>query len=374
MRRILVTGGAGFIGSALVRFLVRGRGHEVVNLDALTYAGNPANVAAVENDSRYRFVRADIGDPAAVRRAFEEFSPDAVVHLAAESHVDRSIDTPARFLQTNVTGTFNLLQAAKEQWERMGTPERERFRFHHVSTDEVYGALGAGGSFSETSPYRPNSPYAATKAASDHLARAWHRTYGLPVVVTNCSNNYGPYQYPEKLVPLMLFRALAGRDLPVYGDGGHVRDWLFVDDHVRGLYAVLTAGRPGEMYNIGGHGECANLDLVRMLCGLLDELRPRADARSYTGQIAFVPDRPGHDRRYAIDSTKIRRELGWKPEESLETGLRKTVEWYLANDEWVRNALGSRYGGERLGRYGEALGSGGSAPDRANGRPGGGPP
>lgn len=349
MRRILVTGGAGFIGSALVRWLIRETDHEVLNFDALTYAGNPANLADVADCPRYRFLHADLADERAVRRALHEFRPDAVLHLAAESHVDRSIDAPAAFLRTNVTGTFHLLQAAREHCEGLQGEARSRFRFLHVSTDEVFGSLSAQGRFSESSPYRPNSPYAATKAASDHLVRAWHRTYGLPVLVTNCSNNYGPRQYPEKLIPLMIFRALEGADLPVYGDGGNVRDWLYVDDHVRGLLAVLDRGRIGETYNIGGHGECTNLELVHKLCAVLDELRPRGDGRGYAGQIELVQDRPGHDRRYAMDPGKVARELGWAPGESLDSGLRKTIEWYLGNGAWVRGALERGYAGERLG-------------------------
>ena len=365
MRRILVTGGAGFIGSALVRFLIRETDHEVANLDALTYAGNRANVAEAAGSPRYRFMRADLRNEAQVRELVETYRPDAIMHLAAESHVDRSIDAPADFLNTNVLGTFNLLQAARLYRDGLGGEARARFRFHHVSTDEVYGSLDETGRFSEESRYRPNSPYAATKAASDHLVRAWHRTFGLPAVMTNCSNNYGPYQYPEKLIPLMLFRALAGRSLPVYGDGGNVRDWLFVDDHVRALYLALTRGRPGEVYNVGGHGECTNLELVHTLCGLLDEMRPRADGAGYAGQIEFVPDRPGHDRRYAIDPAKIVRELGWQPRESLATGLRKTIEWYLAHADWVEEALAHGYGGQRLGL---AAAGEGRAPGRGDAR------
>ncbi len=349
MSRVLVTGGAGFIGSALVRFLIRETAHEVINLDALTYAGNLANVAAVEGNPRYRFVRLDLCDATAVGRVFSETAPDAVMHLAAESHVDRSIDSPADFIRTNLIGTFNLLQAARKHWEGLRGEARTRFRFHHVSTDEVFGSLGPDGAFSETSAYRPNSPYAATKAGADHLVRAWHHTYRLPIILTNCSNNYGPYQYPEKLIPLALAKALAGEALPVYGDGSQVRDWLYVDDHVAGLYATLTRGRVGESYNIGGFGECSNLELVRRLCDLLDHERPRADGRSYRAQIAFVADRPGHDFRYAIDSEKIRRELGWQPRETLASGLENTVHWYLVNGEWRRHMLAGRYAGERLG-------------------------
>ncbi|MGH9436642.1 MAG: dTDP-glucose 4,6-dehydratase [Terriglobia bacterium] len=349
MSRVLVTGGAGFIGSALVRFLIRETAHEVINLDVLTYAGNLANVAEAEDNSRYRFVRLDLCDASAVGRVFTETAPDAVMHLAAESHVDRSIDGPADFIRTNLIGSFNLLQAARKHWEGLCDEARTRFRFHHVSTDEVFGSLGPDGAFSEISAYRPNSPYAATKAGADHLVRAWHHTYGLPVILTNCSNNYGPYQYPEKLIPLALAKALAGEALPLYGDGSQVRDWLYVDDHVAGLYAALTRGRIGESYNIGGFGECSNLELVRRLCDLLDRERPRADGCSYRGQIAFVADRPGHDFRYAIDSAKIRRQLGWQPRETLASGLEKTVYWYLANEEWCRHVLAGRYAGERLG-------------------------
>lgn len=349
MSRILVTGGAGFIGSALVRFLIRETGHEIVNLDALTYAGNLANVAEVAEHPRYLFIKADLRERSAVEGAVTETQPDAIVHLAAESHVDRSIDSPEAFVTTNVVGTFRLLEAALAHWRKLGEKARARFRFHHVSTDEVFGSLGSGGRFSEATPYHPNSPYSATKAGADHLARAWHHTYGLPVVLTNCSNNYGPYQFPEKIVPLMIFKALAGEPLPIYGDGSNRRDWLYVEDHVAGLYEVLTRGGVGESYNIGGFGECSNLELVQRICDVLDEIRPRGDGRSYREQVAFVADRPGHDLRYAMDANKIRRELGWEPRETLASGLAKTIHWYLAHEPWVRQAMRERYGGERLG-------------------------
>ncbi|HYD99295.1 MAG TPA: dTDP-glucose 4,6-dehydratase [Alphaproteobacteria bacterium] len=335
-RTVLVTGGCGFIGSAVVRHLIAETGAAVVNVDKLTYAANPANVASVADDPRYRFERADIRDAAALARIFAEHRPDAVMHLAAESHVDRSIDGPMAFVETNVVGTAALLQAAAAHWRGLPEGRRADFRFHHVSTDEVYGSLGPTGLFTEETPYRPNSPYSASKAASDHLARAWHHTYGLPVVTSNCSNNYGPRHFPEKLIPLVLLNALEGRPLPVYGDGLQVRDWLYVEDHARALWAVLTRGRPGEVYNVGGHNEQTNLSVVEGICDLLDELagpRPEGPRR---GLIRFVADRPGHDRRYAIDASKIARELGWAPRETFASGLRRTVEWYLANEAWWR--------------------------------------
>lgn len=348
---ILVTGGAGFIGSAVVRHLIATTTSSVVNVDALTYAGNFDSIAAAVGSPRHVFERVDIRDAAAVRRLFATHRPRAVLHLAAESHVDRSIDGPAVFIETNITGTFNLLQAAREYWGGLAPEDRERFRFLHVSTDEVYGDLGDTEStyFTETTPYAPSSPYSASKAASDHLARAWHRTYGLPVLVTNCSNNYGPYQFPEKFIPQVILSALEGKAIPVYGDGRNIRDWLYVEDHVRALLTVLAAGRVGETYNIGGRCERRNIDVVHQICGLLDELRPRPDGESYTTQIAFVPDRPGHDRRYAIDITKIESELGWQPGETFETGLRKTITWYLANEEWWGRIRSGAYRGERLG-------------------------
>ncbi len=345
--KILVTGGAGFIGSAVVRRAVAD-GHAVVNLDALTYAACLDNVAGVAGSPLYAFEQADIRDRAALDRIFAEHAPDAVMHLAAESHVDRSIDGPGAFVETNVNGTYNMLEAARAHWLRAGRPAA--FRFHHISTDEVFGSLPADpqGKFTEDTPYDPRSPYSASKAASDHLVRAWHETYGLPVVLTNCSNNYGPYHFPEKLVPVVILNALAGRELPIYGRGENIRDWLYVEDHADALLCVLEQGRPGRSYNIGGENERTNLDLVRTLCAILDELRPR-ESGSYADQIAFVADRPGHDARYAIDPTRIRDELGWRPSVTVEEGLRRTVQWYLDNETWWR-ALQSRDGvGKRLG-------------------------
>jgi dTDP-glucose 4,6-dehydratase len=349
--RILVTGGAGFIGSNLVRHLVSeaGGGHEVLNVDALTYAGSLRSLADLAVHPRHRFERADVADVAAMGRLFGEFGPERVMHLAAESHVDRSIDGPAAFLHANIMGTFGLLQAARGYFEGLSGVARERFRFLHVSTDEVFGSLGAEGRFNEATAYDPRSPYAASKAASDHLVRAWGHTYGLPVLVTNCSNNYGPFQFPEKLVPVVILKALRGEPIPVYGQGENVRDWLYVGDHVEALAAVADGGRPGDTYAIGGDNELRNIDLVRRLCGLLDELRPRADGRPYAEQIAFVADRPGHDRRYAIDAAKIRAELGWRPRQDAVSGFRRTVRWYLDNEAWVAAVLGERGGLERLG-------------------------
>jgi dTDP-glucose 4,6-dehydratase len=343
--KILVTGGAGFIGSAVVRLAV-GRGHEVINLDALTYAACLDNCAPVADSPNYVFVHGDIRDSALLETVFSEHRPDAVMHLAAESHVDRSIDGPGAFIDTNVTGTFRLLQAARGYWDASDRPGQ--FRFHHISTDEVYGTLGATGLFTEETPYAPNSPYSASKAASDHLVRAWGETYGLPYVLTNCSNNYGPYHFPEKLIPVVILNALAGRDIPVYGKGENVRDWLFVEDHADALLCVLEKGQVGRSYNIGGENEARNIDLVRTICGILDRLKP-AD-RPYSSLIRFVADRPGHDLRYAIDPTRIRTELGWRPSVTLEEGLERTVRWYLDNEDWWR-ALQSRDGvGQRLGR------------------------
>ncbi len=346
--KILVTGGAGFIGSAVVRLAVR-RGHEVINLDALTYAACLDNVAPVADSPSYSFEQVDIRDAAAVENCIARHAPDAVLHLAAESHVDRSIDAPGVFIETNVMGTYNLLQSARALWERRGRPET--FRFLHVSTDEVFGSLPADPSvkFTETTPYNPRSPYSASKASSDHLVRAWHETYGLPVLLTNCSNNYGPYHFPEKLIPVIILGALAGKPLPIYGDGSNVRDWLYVEDHADALLTVLQNGQPGRSYNIGGENERTNLELVRTLCGILDRLRPRADGKPYTGQITFVSDRPGHDARYAIDPSRVREELGWRPSVTVEEGLERTVQWYLSNEDWWR-ALQNRDGvGRRLG-------------------------
>jgi len=348
--RVLVTGGAGFIGSAVIRDILTHTSWSVVNGDKLTYAGNLESLASVSSDSRYVFEKVDICDAAEVARLFDQHRPNGVLHLAAESHVDRSIDGPADFIQTNIVGTYTLLQAARSYWMTLAGAERDQFRFHHISTDEVYGSLGDDGYFYETTPYDPNSPYAASKAASDHLVRAWGHTFGLPVVVTNCSNNYGPYQYPEKLIPLIIHNALAGKTLPVYGTGSNVRDWLYVEDHARALRRVFTEGKIDETYNIGGHNERKNIDVVHELCRLLDELVPASPFRPHAKLIQFVTDRPGHDQRYAIDASKIERELGWKPQETFETGLRKTVEWYLANQGWCQRAMAGRYHGERLGK------------------------
>ena len=345
--KILVTGGAGFIGSALVRHLIAHTTHAVVNVDKLTYASSVEALGAARADARHVLVQADIGDGEAMRRVFGEHRPDVVMHLAAESHVDRSIEGPAEFIQTNIVGSFRLLEAALDYFKSLAPAQRERFRFHHISTDEVYGTLGPTGYFTETTPYAPNSPYSASKAASDHLVRAWHHTYGLPVVMTNCSNNYGPYQFPEKLIPLMILNGLEGKPLPVYGKGENVRDWLFVDDHVRALLQVLERGRIGEEYNVGGNSEKKNIDVVREICALLDELAPAG--KPHQRLIAYVQDRPGHDARYAIDAAKIRQELGWSPAESFGTGLRKTVSWYLQNRAWCELIQGRGYNRERLG-------------------------
>ncbi|MGZ9811955.1 dTDP-glucose 4,6-dehydratase [Pseudoroseicyclus sp. H15] len=345
--KILVTGGAGFIGSAVVRRAVAD-GHSVVNVDALTYAACLENVASVAASPLYAFEQADIRDRAALDRIFEAHAPDAVMHLAAESHVDRSIDAPGDFIETNVTGTYNMLEAARAHWVRQGKPES--FRFHHISTDEVFGTLGETGQFTEETPYAPNSPYSASKAASDHLVRAWHETYGLPIVMTNCSNNYGPFHFPEKLVPVVILNALSGKDIPVYGQGLNVRDWLYVEDHAEALLKVVQEGAVGRSYNIGGENEAKNIDLVQTICRILDDKRP--SNHPYAEQITYVSDRPGHDLRYAIDPSRIREELGWRPSVTLEEGLEKTVQWYLDNEEWWR-ALQSRTGvGERLGTKG----------------------
>ena len=346
----LVTGGAGFIGGNFVLEAVA-RGIKVVNLDVLTYAGNLKTLSSVEGDPNHLFVQGDIGDRALVAGLLAEHQPDAVLNFAAESHVDRSIDGPGAFIQTNVVGTLGLLEAVRDYWKALPAEQGAAFRFLHVSTDEVYGTLGETGKFSETTPYAPNSPYSASKAASDHLVRAFHHTYGLPVLTTNCSNNYGPYHFPEKLIPLMILSALAGKPLPVYGDGQQVRDWLYVDDHARALLKVVTEGQVGETYNIGGHNEQKNIDVVHAICALLEELAPEhpAGVARYTDLITFVHDRPGHDLRYAIDASKIERELGWVPEETFESGLRKTVQWYLDNLQWCRHVQDGSYQGERLG-------------------------
>ncbi len=347
--KVLITGGAGFVGSALCRLLIAETEVEIVNLDKLTYAASPQAVAALAGHPRYQFEKADICDAAALDRVFAAHKPDAVLHLAAESHVDRSIDGPAAFIDTNIGGTFTLLQAARRYFDDLSPVRREGFRFHHVSTDEVYGSLGADGAFREDTPYAPNSPYSASKAASDHLARAWHHTFGLPVIMTNCSNNYGPYQHPEKLIPLMITNAVRGRPLPVYGSGTNIRDWLFVEDHVRALWCVLSRGRVGEKYNIGGDAEMTNLDLVHLICGILNDCQPEGPHCPHESLIEFVADRPGHDLRYAIDAGKVRKELGWTPRETLATGLRRTVAWYLANLDWCSAVRSRGYDGQRLG-------------------------
>ena len=350
--RILVTGGAGFIGSALIRHLINDTEHEVLNLDKLTYAGNLESLAGIVQSPRYRFLQADIADSAAVNLALDEFQPDAIMHLAAESHVDRSIDGPAAFIQTNIVGTYALLESTRAHWMQLDAERKAAFRFHHISTDEVYGDLhGTDDLFLETTPYSPSSPYSASKAASDHLVRAWQRTYGLPVLITNCSNNYGPFHFPEKLIPLVILNALEGKPLPIYGNGQQVRDWLFVEDHARALLRVVTAGVVGETYNIGGHNEKQNIEVVQGICELLEELAPAKPAglTHYRDLITYVKDRPGHDLRYAIDASKIQRELGWVPQESFATGLRKTVQWYLHNLEWCRHVQDGSYQRERLG-------------------------
>ncbi len=348
--KILVTGGAGFIGSAVIRHIIRNTEDSVINLDKLTYAGNLESLAETSQSSRYVFEQVDIGDRAQVERVFSQHQPDAVMHLAAESHVDRSIDGPAAFIQTNIVGTYTLLEAARAYWQNLDLERKSAFRFHHISTDEVYGDLhGDDNLFTETTAYAPSSPYSASKAGSDHLVRAWQRTYGLPTLVTNCSNNYGPYHFPEKLIPLMILNALEGKPLPVYGKGNQIRDWLYVEDHARALYRVVTAGQVGQTYNIGGHNEKQNIEVVHTLCELLDELHPRQDGKRYEVQITHVQDRPGHDLRYAIDASKIQRELGWVPQETFETGIRKTVEWYLNNLDWCQRVQDGSYQRERLG-------------------------
>lgn len=346
--KILVTGGAGFIGSALVRKLIR-EGHEAINVDKLTYAGNLESLPDVLDNPRHHFLKFDICDPNQIRGAFEKYEPDSVIHLAAESHVDRSIDGPAAFLHTNVLGTHSLLEAAKSYWTGLRGKQHENFRFLHVSTDEVYGSLGRKGSFTEKSPHRPNSPYAATKASADHLVRAWSHTYGLPVLTTNCSNNYGPYQFPEKLIPLVIQKAVSGKPIPVYGKGQNVRDWIFVEDHADALMSVLKKGNVGEVYNIGGRAEKKNIEVVKTICTLLDSLLPESKHAPHARLITYVSDRPGHDLRYSIDDGKLTKQLKWKPKESFATGIRKTVEWYLKNQNWVNRVLDGSYQGERLG-------------------------
>lgn len=348
--RILITGGAGFIGSAVIRHVIDKTDDQVLNVDKLTYAGNLESLKVIDGSPRYEFRQVDICDAEALKQAFDSFEPNLVMHLAAESHVDRSIDGPAEFINTNIIGTYNLLEVARHYWKSLGEPEKSQFKFHHISTDEVYGDLeGTTDLFTESTPYAPSSPYSASKASSDHLVRAWQRTYGLPTIITNCSNNYGPYHFPEKLIPLVILNAIDGKPLPIYGKGDQIRDWLFVDDHARALYKVITEGKVGETYNIGGHNEKQNIEVVKTICQILDELQPKVDAQAYESLITFVKDRPGHDTRYAIDASKIANDLDWIPEESFETGIRKTVEWYLENLEWCRRVQDGSYQRERLG-------------------------
>ena len=347
--RVIVTGGAGFIGSALIRYLVTNEYAQVLNIDKLTYAGNLSSLRAVEANSSYQFLQADILDAATISQAIKTFSPTAIMHLAAESHVDRSIDGPLGFIKTNVIGTYQMLELALQHWRHLDADAQESFRFHHISTDEVYGSLGATGSFTEQTAYDPKSPYSASKASSDHLVRSWHNTYGLPVVITNCSNNYGPYHFPEKLVPLIILNALDRRLLPIYGTGENVRDWLYVDDHVKALWKVVTQGRIGETYNIGGNMERTNLEVVTTICDILDHVRPHSKGK-YGDLIELVSDRPGHDLRYAIDSSRIQNELGWTPEETFDSGLQKTVKWYIDNDWWWGPIKNTKYAGQRMGK------------------------
>ncbi|EMP1643468.1 TPA: dTDP-glucose 4,6-dehydratase [Acinetobacter baumannii] len=348
--KILVTGGAGFIGSAVIRNIIKNTQDEVLNIDKLTYAGNRESLSEIDTNPRYHFQQVDICDGEQLTEIFKYFKPDAVMHLAAESHVDRSIDGPAEFITTNIVGTYTLLEVARKYWLQLNEEKRASFKFHHISTDEVYGDLeGTTDLFTETTSYAPSSPYSASKASSDHLVRAWHRTYGLPTVVTNCSNNYGPYHFPEKLIPLVILNALDGKALPIYGKGDQIRDWLYVEDHAKALYKVVTEGKVGETYNIGGHNEKQNIEVVKTICKILDELKPQDNNQPYETLITFVKDRPGHDLRYAIDASKIAEDLGWKPEETFETGIRKTVEWYLNNLEWCRRVQDGSYQRERLG-------------------------
>jgi dTDP-glucose 4,6-dehydratase len=342
--KLVVTGGAGFIGSAVIRHIIEKTPHQVLNIDKLTYAGNLESLSSISTNSRYQFSQTDICDREALDQLFLEFQPDAVMHLAAESHVDRSITGSAAFVETNIIGTYQLLEAARNYWNNLEEHKKLAFRFHHISTDEVYGDLeGTDDLFLETTSYAPSSPYSASKASSDHLVRAWNRTYGLPTIVTNCSNNYGPYHFPEKLIPLVILNALESKPLPIYGNGDQIRDWLYVEDHARALYKVVTEGVVGQTYNIGGHNEKQNIEVVKIICSILDELRPQSNNKPYESLITFVKDRPGHDLRYAIDASKIATELGWKPEETFETGIRKTVEWYLNNNEWVDHVKSGEY-------------------------------
>ncbi|MFT7223256.1 MAG: dTDP-glucose 4,6-dehydratase [Cellvibrionaceae bacterium] len=349
--KILITGGAGFIGSAVVRYIINHTNDSLVNVDKLTYAGNLESLASVDSSDRYAFEKVDICDRDALSRVFEEHQPDSVMHLAAESHVDRSIEGPGDFIQTNIVGTYHLLEVSRSYYSQLSASRQHNFRFHHISTDEVYGDLGPEGLFTETTSYEPSSPYSSSKAASDHLVRAWFRTFKLPTLITNCSNNYGPYHFPEKLIPLIILNAIAGKPLPVYGDGSQIRDWLYVEDHARALYKVVTEGKVGETYNIGGHNERRNIDVVKIICQILEELAPDKPegVQAYEQLITYVKDRPGHDLRYAIDASKIQRELGWVPEETFETGIRKTVEWYLNNEKWWGRVQDGSYQGERLG-------------------------
>ena len=348
--KILVTGGAGFIGSAVIRHIIHNTDDEVLNIDKLTYAGNLESLKDIDQNARYSFQQIDICDKEALEQAFDSFKPNLVMHLAAESHVDRSIDGPSEFINTNIVGTYHLLEVARQYWQNLDDIGKQKFKFHHISTDEVYGDLeGTTDLFTETTSYAPSSPYSASKASSDHLVRAWHRTYGFPILVTNCSNNYGPYHFPEKLIPLVILNALDGKALPIYGKGNQIRDWLFVEDHARALYKVVTEGKVGETYNIGGHNEKQNIEVVKTICRILDELKPQENGQPYESLIAFVKDRPGHDLRYAIDASKIAHELNWTPTETFDSGIRKTVEWYLNNMEWCSRVQDGSYQRERLG-------------------------
>ena len=348
--KILITGGAGFIGSAVIRHIIKNTTHQVLNIDKLTYAGNLESLNDVDKDPRYQFKQIDICDAGMLKQAFKDFQPNLIMHLAAESHVDRSIDGPSEFINTNIVGTYHLLEVARQYWQNLDEMSKQQFKFHHISTDEVYGDLeGTTDLFTETTPYAPSSPYSASKASSDHLVRAWHRTYDFPILVTNCSNNYGPYHFPEKLIPLVILNALDGKVLPIYGKGNQIRDWLFVEDHARALYKVVTEGKVGETYNIGGHNEKQNIEVVKTICHILDELKPQKNGQPYESLITFVKDRPGHDLRYAIDASKIANELNWTPTETFDSGIRKTVEWYLNNMEWCSRVQDGSYQRERLG-------------------------